>query len=68
MEVYGENGQVITAGRDQLRIRRSGNSQEQQQSAPPLTPPYNDPITYLIAVVSGEITPTGLSALDTILR
>jgi predicted dehydrogenase len=65
MEVYGENGQAITVRRDELRVRRSGNSQEQQQSAPPITPPYNDPITYLIAVVSREITPTGLSALDT---
>src|SRR6267143_283697 len=34
-------------------------------SAPALTAPYNDPISYLIAVVSGEIKPTGLSALDT---
>jgi glucose-fructose oxidoreductase len=51
--------------RDDLRIRRRGDNQEQQQSAPALAPPYNDPISYLIAVVSGEIEPTGLSALDT---
>jgi glucose-fructose oxidoreductase len=65
MEVYGETGQAITVRRDDLRVRRHGDNQEQQESAPPLTPPYHDPISYLIAVVSGEIEPAGLSALDT---
>lgn len=65
MEVYGETGEAITVRRDDLRVRRSGDDQERQQSAPALTPPYNDPISYLIAVVSGEINPAGLSALDT---
>jgi len=65
MEVYGETGQVITMRRDDLRVRRNGEDHEQQQSTPALTPPYNDPISYLIAVVSGEVKPSGLSALDT---
>jgi predicted dehydrogenase len=65
MEVYGETGEVITVRRDDLRVRRTGGNQEQQQSAAALAPPYNDPVSYLIAVVSGEITPSGLSALDT---
>ena len=65
MEVYGATGEAITVKRDDLRVRRKGDDQEQMQSAPPLRPPYNDPISYLIAVVSGEIKPTGLSALDT---
>jgi predicted dehydrogenase len=65
MEVYGETGEAITVRRDDLRIRRKGDNEEQQQSAPPLAAPYNDPISYLIAVVSGEIEPVGLSALDT---
>ena len=65
MEVYGATGQAITVRRDGLRIRRNGDNEERQQSAPALTAPYNDPISYLIAVVSGEIKPTGLSALDT---
>ena len=62
MEVYGETGQVITMRRDDLRVRRNGDDEERQQSAPALTAPYNDSISYLIAVVSGEIKPTGLSA------
>jgi glucose-fructose oxidoreductase len=64
MEVYGATGQAITVRRDDLRVRRNGD-EERQQSAPALTAPYNDPISYLIAVVSGEIKPSGLSALDT---
>jgi predicted dehydrogenase len=65
MEVYGETGEAITVRRDGLRVRRPGEDQAQQQTASPLTAPYNDPISYLVAVVSGEIKPTGLSALDT---
>jgi len=65
MEVYGEIGEAITVRRDDIRVRRKGDNQEQQQTAPALPAPYNDPISYLIAVVSGEIKPSGLSALDT---
>src|SRR3984893_5004007 len=65
MEVYGETGEAITVRRDDLRIRRKGDDAGRQQSAPALAAPYNDSISYLIAVVSGEIKPAGLSALDT---
>jgi predicted dehydrogenase len=65
MEVYGETGQAITVRRDDLRVRRKGEDQEQRQSAQGIPPPYNDPISYLIAVVSREIKPGGLSALAT---
>jgi predicted dehydrogenase len=65
MEVYGETGEAMTVRRDGLRVRRNGENQEQQQRAPSLAAPYDDPISYLIAVVSGNIKPMGLSALDT---
>jgi hypothetical protein len=65
MEIYGETGEAITVRRDGLRVRRKGDDQEQPESASPLTAPYDDPISYLIAVVSGEIKPAGLSSLDT---
>jgi predicted dehydrogenase len=65
MEVYGATGQAITVRRDDIRVRRKGEEREEQQHAAALSPPYNDPISYLIAVVSGEIQPSGLSALDT---
>jgi len=65
MEVFGETGEAITVRRDGLRVRRQGEDQPQQQAAPPLSAPYNDSISYLIAVVTGKIKPTGPSALDT---
>ena len=65
MEVYGASGQVITVRRDDLRIRLRGEPQEKLEHARPLAAPDNDPITYLIAVVSGKVQPSGLSALDT---
>jgi predicted dehydrogenase len=65
MEVYGETGQAITVRRDEIRVRRKGEEHEEQQRAPSLATPDNDPISYLIAVVSGTIQPNGLSALDT---
>jgi glucose-fructose oxidoreductase len=65
MEVYGETGEAITVRRNQLRVRQKGDEQERTETAPALSAPYNDPISYLIAVVSGAIQPSGLSALDT---
>jgi glucose-fructose oxidoreductase len=65
MEVYGATGEAITVRRNDLRVRLKGNEQEKTEPAPPLAPPYNDPISYLTAVVSGEVKPAGLSALDT---
>jgi predicted dehydrogenase len=65
MEVYGATGQAITVGRGELRVRLAGESQEKQVTASPLKTPENDPISYLVAVVTGKIKPSGLSALDT---
>lgn len=65
MEVYGETGQAITVGRDTVRVRRKEDKDEHSDVAPPLPNPYDDSISYLIAVVSGEIKPEGLSELGT---
>jgi glucose-fructose oxidoreductase len=65
MEVYGETGQAITVGRDSVRVRRKDENDEQAQTAAPSPSPYDDSISYLMAVVSGKIRPSGLSALDT---
>lgn len=65
MEVYGATGEAITVKRDDIRVRHKGEDREQLQSAPALSPPCNDPISYLIAAVAGKIKPTGPSALDT---
>lgn len=65
MEVYGETGQAITVRSNDLRVRRKGDLQEQLKTAPALSAPYDDSISYLMAVIAGEIRPAGLSALDT---
>lgn len=65
MEIYGDTGQAITVGRDSVRLRRKDENDEHVQTAPAIPPPFDDPISYLIAVVSGKIRPSGLSALDT---
>jgi predicted dehydrogenase len=65
MEVYGATGQAITVKRDGLRVRLKGEEQERKEPAPLLKTPYDDSISYLIAVVSGAIKPEGLSSLDT---
>src|SRR5712691_9143561 len=54
MEVYGETGQAITVRRDDLRVRRKGDDEARQQSAPALAAPSNDSISYLIVGRSGE--------------
>jgi predicted dehydrogenase len=66
MEVYGATGYAITVGPDKLRLRREHDADERLTAAAPLSPPENDSLTYLSAVLSGRIQSKGdLSALDT---
>ena len=66
MEVYGATGYAITVGADKLRLRRPGESDERLISAPSLNSPEQDSLSYLAAVIRGQIHPRGdLSALDT---
>jgi predicted dehydrogenase len=66
MEVYGESGYVLTVGRDAVRIRRpNAEKEEPQATAPPLTAPHDDSLSYLRAVVLGGLKPEGLSSLET---
>jgi hypothetical protein len=45
-----------------LRLRKA-NSEETETTAPALTGPKVDPLSYLAGVVRGEIKPEGLSSL-----
>lgn len=63
MEIYGQTGYVLVPQSDVLRTRREG-SQEIEPPVPPLTGPKRDPLSYLAAVVRGEIQPSGLSSLE----
>jgi len=64
IEVYGQTGYVITVRHDDVRVRLKGK-EEQQMAAKPLPPPYDDSLSYLRAVIRGEVTPEGPSSLET---
>jgi len=65
MEVYGRTGYLTTVARDNLKVRRPGEKQEQLIAAPQIQSPYDDSITYLRAVVLDGLKPDGLSSLET---
>jgi len=66
MEVYGATGYAITVGPDKLRLRHEKDAEESLETAAPLTPPQTDSLSYLAAVLRGELQPKGdLTALDT---
>ncbi len=62
MEIYGQSGYVLVPHPDSLRVRKS-NSSETEVTPPPLAGPQADPLSYLGAVIRGELKPTGLSSL-----
>ena len=65
MEVYGRTGYAITVKRDDLRVRRKGESSETSVQAKPLAKPEDDSLRYFAGVVRKQIRPAGLSSLDT---
>ena len=66
MEVYGATGYAITVAADKVRLRLPHESQEELVTAPPLSGPQNNSLSYLSAVLRGQLEPKGdLTALDT---
>ena len=63
MEVYGRTGYVLIPRMDLMRVRKA-NSTEKEIAVPPLTGTQADPLSYLAAVVRGELRPSGLSSLS----
>jgi predicted dehydrogenase len=64
MEVYGQNGSAITVKRDDLRVRLP-KGEEQLVAAKPVPAPYDDPLSYLRAVLLQGQKPDGPSSLET---
>jgi predicted dehydrogenase len=65
LEIYGKTGYVKVPVPDKLLVRDGGKkSDETEINPPPLTGSNADPLSYLTAVVRGDIQPTGLSSLD----
>jgi predicted dehydrogenase len=66
MEVYGATGYAITVAADKVRLRHEHDSDERLTTASSLSSPYNNSLSYLAAVVRGQLEPRGdLTALDT---
>jgi predicted dehydrogenase len=62
MEIYGVIGYVHAPGKDQLKSRVQGENEKTFQ-ADSLKGSTADPLSYLSAVVRGDLEPTGLSSL-----
>jgi predicted dehydrogenase len=63
-EVYGVKGYAIATGGDGLRVRLPGQAADESRKPAPRRPEERDSISYLIAVVRGQIKPSGLSSLE----
>src|SRR5690554_4549568 len=66
MEVYGQHGYVIAADNLTVKSRLKGEKQEQSRKLKPRPSPYDDPFSFLAAVVRGKInvSPQDLSSLE----
>jgi predicted dehydrogenase len=65
MEVYGQTGQLISMKREDVRVHRAGEDQEQLLTAKPIPAPYDDELSYLRAVILDGAKEDALSSLDT---
>lgn len=65
MEIYGQTGQLITVKRDNLRVQKAGEAQEQQIAAKPIPAPYDDELAYVRAVIMDGAKEDALSSLET---
>jgi predicted dehydrogenase len=64
LEIYGQTGYVLVPQPNLLRVRTTKMDTENETTPPNLSGPNGDPLSYLEAVVRGEIKPSGLSSLD----
>ena len=63
MDVYGETGYALALNPTDLRVRLSEAEAEHPVTAGPLDAPFDNPLSYLIAVVRDEVEPAGMSSL-----
>jgi len=64
MEIYGQTGQVLVPHGDLLRVQKLSGP-EKEVVPPLLSGPQADTLSYFAAVVRGEVSPSGLSSLET---
>jgi predicted dehydrogenase len=63
LDIYGQTGYIQTIAGKAARVR-IGKGEEETRTAAPVAAPYDEPLSYLSAVVRGEIKPSGLSGLE----
>lgn len=64
MEIYCQSGYVLTPRSDSMRVLKGSRLEDETSSVTPeLTGPESNSISYLAAVVRGEIKPSGLTSL-----
>lgn len=63
MDVYGVTGSIHQINSNDLTIRNN-QGEESRTVAKPLETPHGDPLSYLMAVIRGQIKPEGLSSLE----
>jgi len=64
MELYGNQGQLVTQNPRDYRVRLGKMKAEEARTAGPLAAPDDDVVHYLAAVVRGEKKPDGLTGLE----
>jgi len=65
MELYGTTGYVLAPRKDLLRLGKIDAQEiELDLPAPPQSSPFRDQLSYLAALVRGEIQPSGPSSLE----
>jgi predicted dehydrogenase len=66
MEIYGQTGYVFSENRTDLRIKLKEDEPEFKEKLSERTSPYDDPFSFLAAVVKGKIgiPPNDLSSLQ----
>lgn len=55
MDLYGMTGYAKALSSSELEVRRSGEKTGHMETPKPLSPPYDDPLHYLEAVIRGEV-------------
>ena len=64
MDVYGEMGYAFALNPTDVRTRPHETAPEETIITNPLPAPFDNPLSYLKAVVRGAIQPAGMSSLD----
>lgn len=64
LEVYGEKGSVVAVRPELIRKRTDAKQPEIEETLPPVAGPMGGSLSYLAAVVRGQVKPAGLSSLE----